>query len=129
MENICRSAMAEGILRAKLADAGLAGRVGVDSAGTSNANAGRRPDARARLALVRHGGSIRDLRARGLADEDFETFDLILVMDESNRREVLRRARTAAAAAKVRPVLEFVGGGEVPDPVYRVGLRYRLGVR
>ena len=115
--NVCRSPMAEGILRGQLAQGGLFGRVIVDSAGTSSVNAGRRADGRARAIVSRRGGSIRDLRAREFVDEDFDNFDLILVMDESNRRDVLRRARGSGDTDKVRMLLDYVTGGEVSDPV------------
>jgi protein-tyrosine phosphatase len=116
--NICRSAMAEGILRTRLHSRGLAGDVRVASAGTSGVNAGRRADPRARTAVRRRGGDIRDLRARRLADDDFENFDLILVMDEQNRIDVLGRAAARAHAAKVRMLLDYIGGGEITDPIH-----------
>jgi protein-tyrosine phosphatase len=116
--NICRSAIAHGVLRSKLVARGLAGRVAVASAGTSGENVGRPADGRARLAVARHGGNIGDLRARTLADYDLASFHLILVMDEDNRRDVLSRVQTARDAAKVRLILDYVDGGEVQDPVH-----------
>ena len=115
--NICRSAIAEGILRAKLAETGMLGRVAVASAGTSRENVGRRADGRARLVVRRHGTTIGDMRARKLECEDFDRFDVILVMDERNREDVVELAPTEAAAGKVRLLLDHVGGGEIPDPV------------
>jgi protein-tyrosine phosphatase len=109
--------MAEGILRTKLAEQGLLERVLVDSAGTSSENAGRRADARARIVMRRHGTSIAGLRARPLKAEDIDRFDLIVAMDESNKSEVLTRFLTDADVDKVRLLLEFTGGGQVPDPV------------
>jgi protein-tyrosine phosphatase len=115
--NICRSPIAEGVLRRQLSRAGVLDRVMIDSAGTSGVNAGRRPDGRARASSRRHGGNIGDLRARAFADDDFDNFDLILLMDESNRRDVLRRARIGADAEKVQMLLDYAGGGEIPDPL------------
>jgi protein-tyrosine phosphatase len=115
--NICRSAIAEGILRAKLAERGMLGRVAVASAGTSGQNAGRRPDGRARLVVRRHGTTIGDLRARAFVPEDFDRFDLILVMDGRNREEVAALAPSATALDRIHFVLGYVDGGEVPDPI------------
>lgn len=114
--NICRSPMAEGILREKLEAHGLSDRVGVDSAGTSAENIGRPPDWRARACLRRRGIRIGEHRARQFLVADFDRFDLILVMDEENRREVLRQARRPKDGRKVGLVLDQVNGG-VPDPV------------
>jgi len=113
--NICRSPLAEGILRAKLADRGLLGRVVVDSAGTSGWNVGRPPDDRARLVASRHGIALADLRARQLVAEDFGRFDRIVVFDEENRRAALAIAPDADARARVT----MLRGehGEVADPI------------
>jgi protein-tyrosine phosphatase len=114
--NICRSPMAEGILRAKLVARGLIDRVGVDSAGTSAENTGRRPDWRARACLRRRGVRIGDHRARQFRVEDFDRFDRILVMDEENRRDILRLARRSEDTQKVEFVL-IRPTHSVPDPV------------
>jgi protein-tyrosine phosphatase len=116
--NICRSPMAEGALRVRLAGAGLLGRVAVDSAGTEAERPGRRPDLRARARVRAHGSSIRDLRARGFTVGDFDDFDLILAMDEGNRDDLLALARDERDRGKVRLLLDYAGGGEVPDPVH-----------
>jgi protein-tyrosine phosphatase len=115
--NICRSAIAEGILRAKLAERGMLGRVAVASAGTSRDNVGRRADGRARLVVRRHGTTIGDLRAREFEREDFDRFDVILAMDARNRQDVAALASSDAAGGKVRLILDHVGGGEIPDPI------------
>lgn len=114
--NLCRSPMAAGILRSKLAAAGLLERVLVDSAGISEVNRGRAPDWRARATARRRGVFIGEHRARQLEREDFERFDAILAMDESNRAAALQMAPDANAAAKVR--LADDGGREVPDPAF-----------
>ena len=114
--NLCRSPMAEGILRSKLAAAGLLERVLVDSAGISDVNRGRAPDWRARASARRRGVLIGEHRARQLQQEDFERFDAILTMDESNRAAALQAAPDANAAAKVR--LADDSGREVPDPAF-----------
>ena len=76
--NICRSPSAEGVLRYKLHQAGLASRVSVDSAGTGDWHVGKAPDTRTRLAAQRRGYDLSALRGRQVEAADFERFDLIL---------------------------------------------------
>jgi protein-tyrosine phosphatase len=85
MGNICRSPMAEAVLRRKLDSAGLAGRVWVDSAGTHAYHVGEPPDRRARDVAASRGYDAAGLRARRL-DEADRSFDLILAMDRANLR-------------------------------------------
>ncbi len=116
--NICRSPMAEGALRARVAASPLAGRVRVDSAGTGGWHAGEPPDRRAIACARGHGVDIAGQRARQLAGRDFEAFDWILCADRSNVRDVLRVA-PASPRAGVGLLLEWAGiepAGEVPDP-------------
>jgi protein-tyrosine phosphatase len=113
--NICRSPIAEGILRTKLAERGLLGRIAVDSAGTSGRTVGRPPDDRARLVASRHRVAIGDLRARQFVTEDFERFDRIVVFDEENRRAVFALAPDAEARSRV--MMLRGEEGEVADPV------------
>src|SRR5512134_675393 len=79
--NICRSPTAEGVLRRKLAQAGLADRVEVESAGTVDYHAGSPPDHRAQQSALRRGYDLSRQRARQLRASDFERFDLLLAMD------------------------------------------------
>ena len=116
--NICRSPMAEGALRARLASSPLAGRVQVDSAGTGGWHAGEPPDRRAIACARGHGVDIGRQRARQLSVEDFEAFDWILCADRANVRDVLRIA-PAARRDRVALLLDWSGvevEGEVPDP-------------
>lgn len=112
--NICRSPMAHGILLHRVAESGL--DVLVDSCGTGAWHAGEPPDPRTLAVLEKHGIALEH-RARRLAESDFERFDLILVMDRSNLRDVMARC-PAVHAHKVALALEPTGGGEVPDPYY-----------
>jgi protein-tyrosine phosphatase len=112
--NICRSPMAEGILRQRAAEAGL--NIEVDSAGTADYHVGEAPDRRAQQALAEHGMDISGLRGRQLKATDLDTFDHILVMDRSNLRNTLALARTEAQRQKVRLLLP--DASEVPDPYY-----------
>jgi protein-tyrosine phosphatase len=84
MGNICRSPTAEGVLRAKLAQAGLGKRVLVDSAGTHNYHPGNPPDERSQAHALRRGYNLSALRARQVCAEDYDHFDLILAMDWDN---------------------------------------------
>ncbi|WP_062357361.1 low molecular weight protein-tyrosine-phosphatase [Pseudoxanthomonas mexicana] len=116
--NICRSPMAEGALRARLASPPLAGRVQVDSAGTGGWHAGEPPDRRAIACARGHGVDIGGQRARQLAAADFEAFDWILCADRANLRDVLRLA-PPARRERVVLLLDWAGveaNGEVPDP-------------
>ena len=119
MGNICRSPTAEGVFRHHVGEAGLAGRITVDSAGTHAYHVGEAPDRRAREAALRRGYSMDQIRARRVAEKDFERFDFILAMDRDNL-ELLRQLSAEEHHGKIRLFLEFSSarGGEVPDPYY-----------
>jgi protein-tyrosine phosphatase len=120
MGNICRSPMAHGVVRQRLAARRLGQIVHVDSAGTHGYHAGSPPDERAQAAARRRGIDISDLRARTVAPEDFDAFDLILAMDEDNL-EALREVASDEHHQKIRLFLEFAGvesRQNVPDPYY-----------
>ena len=89
--NICRSPTAQGVMEQQVAEAGLQQQVQVDSAGTGDYHIGHAPDHRAQAHALKRGYDISAQRARQLADADFEDFDLILVMDAANERDVLAR--------------------------------------
>lgn len=117
--NICRSPMAEGILRQLVEETKL--DVFVDSAGTANYHVGEQPDSRAIACLASRGINISHLRARQFMVEDFDEFDLIYVMDKSNYRNVLDLARTAQDSEKVKILaceFPYRMYREVPDPYY-----------
>lgn len=119
--NICRSPTAEGVLRLAVERAGLSGQVVIDSAGTGGWHVGERPDPRTCAAAARRGIDLDHL-GRQFRREDFARFDLILAMDEANRRALLAMAPDDAARAKVRLFRSFdpasPPGAEVPDPYY-----------
>lgn len=120
MGNICRSPTAEGVLRAKLAAAGLADRVQVDSAGTHAYHAGDPPDGRAQAHAARRGYDLSAARAREVRAEDYERFDLLLAMDWDNLA-LLQGDCPAGAERKLRRLMEFAPGAGsevVPDPYY-----------
>ncbi len=119
--NICRSPMAEGVLRTKLAAEGLAPRVEVESAGLGNWHVGEAPDSRAIRRAAARGYNIRAQRARLFAARDFGRLDLILGMDRGHARALSRR-RPPGPCAAVHLFLELAGEvrghREVPDPYY-----------
>ena len=120
MGNICRSPTAEGVFRKFLADAGLAGTVHADSAGTHAYHVGEGPDSRARAAAERRGYSLEGIRARRVTEMDFEGFDLILAMDEDNFLR-LRDEADESHHEKIALFLDFAESNdlrEVPDPYY-----------
>ncbi len=116
--NICRSPMAEGLLRQHLAASSLAGRIRLDSAGTGSWHAGSAPDPRAIQTCKQHDLAIDGLRARVICKQDFRGFDLILCADRDNM-EILAVRRPRDATAEVALLLEWAGmapPSEVPDP-------------
>nr|WP_319391473.1 low molecular weight protein-tyrosine-phosphatase [uncultured Cohaesibacter sp.] len=121
--NICRSPLAEGVLRQKVKENGLADRFLLDSAGLGAWHIGSRPDNRTITVARQHGTDITDIRARRIAPEDFYAFDLILAMDRDNLRDI-RAMQPRDGTAEVALYLEYCGVGvlkrsyEVPDPYY-----------
>jgi protein-tyrosine phosphatase len=122
MGNICRSPTAEGVLRHKLAAAGLEPQVAVDSAGTHGYHVGAPPDERSQQHALRRGYDLSTQRARRLVAADLQRFDYVLVMDDSNLREVQALAAEPGPAprAAVHKLLHFAGRSQadVPDPYY-----------
>ncbi len=120
MGNICRSPAGEGVMRALVTKAGLADRMEIASAGTIGMHAGELPDARMRRAALKRGYELVS-RARQFTAADFAAFDLILTMDDENRRNVLALAKTDAERARVRRFVDYctrLKADAVPDPYY-----------
>ena len=119
MGNICRSPTAEGVFRYFVAQSELANRVRVDSAGTHAYHTGEPADRRASAAAERRGYSLADIRARPIAADDFEKFDLIIAMDRDNLDHLMGQAEVENHQ-KISLFLEFSAGSEdeVPDPYY-----------
>jgi protein-tyrosine phosphatase len=120
MGNICRSPTAEAVLRAKLRAAGLHDRIEVDSAGTHNFHPGSPPDLRAQKHAAKRGYDLASLRARQVKLQDFETFDVILAMDDDNLDGL---AELCPASARDRVGLLMAHARKsaqrtVPDPYY-----------
>ena len=115
--NICRSPLAEGILKSKL----FRSKIFIDSAGTGAYHVGEKPDKRSIAIAQEFGIDITTQQARKFVVEDFERFDLIYVMDNSNYTNVIGLARNEEDKNKVKFILNEVFPGEnldVPDPYY-----------
>lgn len=112
--NICRSPLAEGILRHLAEQRQLSWEI--DSAGTGNWHVGDPPDARSVKVAKKHGIDISGLRGRQFQAADFDRFDRIYVMDLDNYRDVQRKARKETDLGKVQLLLEHQQ--PVPDPWY-----------
>jgi protein-tyrosine phosphatase len=104
--NICRSPTAHGVLEKMVADAGLAGRIEVDSAGTHGYHVGEAPDRRSQAHASRRGYDLSRQRARQLQAEDFRAFDLVLLMDGANE-SAARRICPGAEWHRVRRLTDF----------------------
>ena len=109
--NICRSPLAEGILKNKLP----LDRFKVDSAGTAGFHIGRSPDHRSIEVAAQNGIDISRQKARKFTPNDFKEFNKIYVMDHANLADVLQMASTPEDRNKVALLLET---DEVPDPYY-----------
>lgn len=109
--NICRSPLAEGILKSKLPD-----NFTVDSAGTIDMHQGQKPDFRSIEVAEKHGIDISQQRSRPITTKDLEIFDLIFCMDINNLEDVLKMTKNKQQKEKVQLILPFQKN--VPDPYY-----------
>ena len=119
-ENICRSPMAEGILKALLKENGLRFKVRVESAGTICTLPGSKPDARVKKVLRTTGIRLWGFKSRKFSQSDFVEFDYILTMDEENLR-ILKEACPPELRNKLEPIMVYAPEYEtdiVPDPYF-----------
>jgi len=115
--NICRSPLAEGILKSKLPGHSFH----IDSAGTGSYHLGSLPDHRSIVVANKYGIDITDQRARQFLTSDFDNFDHIYVMDNSNFQDVIKMARNAEDMNKVTLILDILNDDNlinVPDPYH-----------
>ena len=121
--NICRSPTAEGVMRHVVREEGVEDAIEIDSAGTGGWHVGAPPDERATAAARKRSIEL-DGAARKFTPDDFDGFDLILAMDDENRRDLLALAPDDEAQAKVHLLREFDPASDgaadldVPDPYY-----------
>jgi len=128
MGNICRSPTAEGVLRHFIKINGLGDKVEVDSAGTHGYHVGEAPDQRTQRAASARGYNLSQLRARKVARQDLDYFDLILAMDKSNL-DNLQRMAMPEQQDKIKLFMDFARNfddDEVPDPYYGLGHGFDL---
>ncbi|WP_353826962.1 low molecular weight protein-tyrosine-phosphatase [Agromyces sp. SYSU T0242] len=120
--NICRSPMAEVVLRSLADQAGLGDRLSIESAATGDWHVGEQADHRTLAALERGGYDGSRHRARQFDPGDFERLDLVVAFDRGQTRVLRNWARTPVDAHKVRLLLEFdaelAALQDVPDPYY-----------
>ncbi|XP_067301842.1 low molecular weight phosphotyrosine protein phosphatase isoform X1 [Pseudorasbora parva] len=118
--NICRSPIAEAVFRKMATDTGVVDKWVIDSGATSDWNIGSTPDARG-LACLRKHGIETDHRARQVTKDDFMTFDHILCMDESNLRDLNKKA---SSIKNSKAKIELLGSYDpekqliIQDPYY-----------
>ena len=120
MGNICRSPLAEGVVRCLADRAGMGAFVEVDSAGTLAYHAGEQPDPRARKVATSRGYDLSKMRARRVAEDDFSLFDLVLAMDRQNLA-ALERVCPEEHLHKLRLFMDYAEDrelDEIPDPYY-----------
>ena len=119
--NIIRSPLAENLFRYLAEEQGVLGKYQVDSAGTSAYHVGEAPDRRMRQVAGEHGLDYTG-RARQFRREDFFQFDLIIAMDNDNRRILESMAANDDQLNQIRMMREFDPQGsedqDVPDPYY-----------
>lgn len=113
--------MAETLIRAELAVAGLSGRVSVESAGTGDWHLGEQMDSRATAELARRGYDGSAHRARQIGPHWLDRFDLVIAMDSSNLRNLERMAAgQPGMTGRIRLFRSFdpqaPAGAQVPDP-------------
>jgi len=113
--NICRSPLAEGILKSKT----FLKNIEIDSAGTANYHVGNRPDKRSIAVAAKYNIDLSNLKGRQFSVSDFDNFDLIYAMDNSNYKNIIELARDDTDRQKVKMILNEIFPDEnldVPDP-------------
>lgn len=128
MGNICRSPTAEGVLRQFVRQNNLGDKVEVDSAGTHGYHVGEAPDSRTQRAAAVRGYNLSQLRARKVARQDLDYFDLVLAMDKNNL-DNLQRLASPEQQEKIKLFMDFsknFDDNEVPDPYYGLGHGFDL---
>lgn len=118
--NICRSPAGEGIMKKLIKNEGLEDRIEIDSAGTSGYHIGELPDSRMRQHGAKRGYSF-DSRSRKFTANDFDNFDLILAMDDSNYANIMRLSPDLESDKKIHRMVEYsqkYQHDHIPDPYY-----------
>ncbi|KWX70201.1 low molecular weight protein-tyrosine-phosphatase [Paenibacillus jilunlii] len=117
--NICRSPMAEAVLRHKILKLGLSEQISVDSAGTGDWHVGKGPHEGTRRILDQQGISYENMKARLVNSDDFGDFDYMICMDQSNGENV--RKLPGGRNANLMFFMDLLPEEElreVPDPYF-----------
>ena len=117
--NICRSPMAEGVMRQKIKDYGLDAQV--NSCGTASYHIGEAPDYRGIKTLHNYGIDISQHQGQQFSISDFDAYDLIFVMDTRNYSNIIAKARNKNDKEKITLLMDEIYPGQqkvVPDPYY-----------
>jgi protein-tyrosine phosphatase len=120
MGNICRSPAAEAVMKSLVAERGLSSHFEIDSAGILGYHEGERADSRMRKHAALRGYDLTS-RSRPVKPDDFDRFDLIIGMDDTNIDDLHDRALTAEHKAKILKMTEYSRSSNysyVPDPYY-----------
>lgn len=130
--NICRSPAAEGVMRKLVEERGLSDRFEIDSAGTYSGHRGQLPDPRMRRHASRRGYNLTH-RSRPIDYSDFAHFDIIVAMDESNRRNLMRLASSPEQMSKIVMMGDYIKKlrahyDYVPDPYYEGAEGFELAL-
>ena len=130
--NICRSPAGEGVMQRLVEERGLAHRFEIDSAGTYSGHQGQLPDPRMRRHASRRGYHLMH-RARPITSDDFEYFDIIVAMDESNRRNLMYLAISPEQQDKIVMMGDYIVKlrahyDYVPDPYYEGAEGFELAL-
>jgi len=127
MGNICRSPTAEGVFRHNVNQENMDSQIVIDSAGTHAYHIGNPPDERAQNAALKRNIDLSAQRARRVTTKDFSTFDYIIAMDESNKRDLLAIC-PSGHEDRIHLFLDFADREEteVPDPYYGQGRGFEI---
>ena len=130
--NICRSPAAEGVMRRLIEDRNMSHLFEIDSAGTYSGHHGQLPDPRMRRHASRRGYDLTH-RARPINADDFDYFDIIVAMDESNRRNLMHLAASPDQGSKIVMMGDYIVKlrahyDYVPDPYYEGAEGFELAL-
>ncbi len=120
MGNICRSPTGQAVFENLVESKGLSDKIHVDSAGTHAYHVGEPPDARSQRTAQRRGIDMSTQRARRVEHDDFDNFDYVLAMDQSNYDGLVSMA-SVSQSERIHLFMDFAASGkhkEVPDPYY-----------
>lgn len=117
--NICRSPMAEGLMKKMIIKEGLQEKIQVESRGTSSYEIGESPHPKTQAILLREKAMLTNKRAQRISRDDFKTFDIIIGMDKQNVKDLRRIANDDVYKIYLfRDIDQRTQGEDIPDPYY-----------